>query len=86
MAVFTDDQPVFVARDQAIRFAAKCDRPVFAVGSARLVPNGTLQEVEAIWSNKEQVQRPVAEYLAKLADADQALHRDQRRTRQSTCP
>ena len=25
----------------------------------------------AIWSKKEQVQRPVAEYLAKLADADQ---------------
>lgn len=32
---------------------------------------GTPQEVEAIWSKKEQVQRPVAEYLAKLADADQ---------------
>ncbi len=29
------------------------------------------QEVEAIWSKKEQVQRPVAEYLAKLADVDQ---------------
>ncbi|NSX57046.1 transposase [Parasulfitobacter algicola] len=28
-------------------------------------------EIEKLWSRKEQVQRPVAEYLAKLADADQ---------------
>ncbi len=32
---------------------------------------GSMQEVEKLWSRKEQVQRPVAEYLAKLADADQ---------------
>lgn len=29
------------------------------------------QEVEKLWSRREQVQRPVAEYLAKLADTDQ---------------
>jgi len=28
------------------------------------------QEVEKIWSKKEQVQRPVAEFLAKLAEDD----------------
>tara|TARA_R110002072_G_scaffold3318_31_gene24352 strand:- start:125 stop:1465 length:1341 start_codon:yes stop_codon:yes gene_type:complete len=31
---------------------------------------GTPQEVEKIWSKKEQVQRPVAEFLAKLAEDD----------------
>jgi deoxyribodipyrimidine photo-lyase len=41
-AVLTDDQPVFVARDQATRFAARCDRAVFAVDSARLVPTRIL--------------------------------------------
>lgn len=30
----------------------------------------TPQEIEKIWSRKEQVQRPVAEYLAKLAEDD----------------
>lgn len=44
VAVLTDDQPVFVAREQAARFAAKCDRPVFAVDSARLVPTRMLPE------------------------------------------
>lgn len=29
------------------------------------------QAIEKLWSRKEQVQRPVAEYLAKLADTDQ---------------
>ncbi|WP_227272266.1 transposase [Roseobacter weihaiensis] len=32
---------------------------------------GSTQEVETLWSRKEQVQRPVAKYLAKLADEDQ---------------
>ena len=32
---------------------------------------GAPNEVEAIWSKKEQVLRPVAEYLGKLANADQ---------------
>jgi len=31
---------------------------------------GTPQEIEKIWSRKEQVQRPVAEFLAKLAEDD----------------
>ena len=41
-AVLTDDQPVFVARTQAARFAARCKRAVFAVDSARLVPTWVL--------------------------------------------
>ena len=41
-AVLTDDQPVFVARDQAARFAARCGTAVFAVDSARLVPTQAL--------------------------------------------
>ena len=32
---------------------------------------GSTHEVKKLWSRKEQVQRPVAEYLAKLADTDQ---------------
>ena len=44
VAVLTDDQPVFVAREQAAGFAAKCDRLVFAVDSARLVPTRMLPE------------------------------------------
>ena len=42
-AVFTDDQPVFVARDQTVRFAARCTTAVFAVDSARLVPTQMLE-------------------------------------------
>lgn len=42
VAVLTDDQPVFVARDQAAHFAARCDGPVFAVDTARLVPTRML--------------------------------------------
>lgn len=42
VAVLTDDQPVFVVRDQRLRFAARCERPVFAVDSARLVPSRVL--------------------------------------------
>lgn len=42
LAVLTDDQPVFVGRNQAARFAEKCERPVFAVDSARLVPSRIL--------------------------------------------
>lgn len=41
-AVLTDDQPVFVARQQADNFAARCDRAVFAVDTARLVPTRVL--------------------------------------------
>lgn len=43
-AVLTDDQPVFVARNQASRFAARCDKPVFAVDTARLVPTHVLPQ------------------------------------------
>jgi deoxyribodipyrimidine photo-lyase len=44
VAVLTDDQPVFVAREQAARFASKVERAVFAVDSARLVPTRTLDK------------------------------------------
>ncbi len=44
LAVLTDDQPVFVARTQAARFAWRCKRPVYAVDSARLVPTLMLPE------------------------------------------
>lgn len=33
---------------------------------------GPPQEIEKLWSRKEQVQRPVADYLAKLTDTDQS--------------
>ncbi|MDU9006791.1 deoxyribodipyrimidine photo-lyase [Sedimentitalea todarodis] len=42
VAVLTDDHPTFVARAQANRFAAKCERPMFAVDTARLVPTRML--------------------------------------------
>ncbi|UWR21265.1 deoxyribodipyrimidine photo-lyase [Sulfitobacter sp. S190] len=43
-AVFTDDHPVFVARAQAKRFAERCNRTVFAVDTARLVPTRVLSD------------------------------------------
>ena len=43
-AVLTDDQPVFVARAQAERFAGRCDRATYAVDTARLVPTRMLPE------------------------------------------
>ncbi|AUQ60752.1 Transposase (plasmid) [Phaeobacter inhibens] len=36
---------------------------------ANKMRKGTPQEIEKLWSRKEQVQRPVAEYLAKMAEA-----------------
>ncbi len=41
-AVATDDHPVFVARLQAKRFAEHCERAVFAIDTARLVPTQML--------------------------------------------
>ena len=43
-AVLTDEQFVFVAKEQARRFAERCKRPVLAVDCARLVPTRTLRE------------------------------------------
>ena len=40
----TDDQPLFVARRQADRFAAKADGAVWAVDANHMVPLGTLAE------------------------------------------
>lgn len=43
-AVITDDHPVFVARRQARAFADRCNRAVFAVDTARLVPTRMLPD------------------------------------------
>lgn len=53
---------------------------------ARKGRKGSTQEVEKLWSRKEQVQRPVAEYLAKLADEDPATKGGQKRSRPNTSP
>ncbi|WP_424968902.1 deoxyribodipyrimidine photo-lyase [Dinoroseobacter sp. S375] len=43
-AVLTDDHPVYVARAQATRFAARAQRAVFAIDTARLVPSQAMPD------------------------------------------
>lgn len=73
-AVLTDDQPVFVARAQADRFAQRCARPVFAIDSARLVPTRMLPDglnTTPAFRKASGALRP--EYEAQAADFETSL-------------
>lgn len=73
-AVLTDDQPVFVARDQAVRVAARSEKAVFAIDSARLVPTQILPSgINTTPAFRKASGALRAEYEAQTADFTPAL-------------
>ena len=86
--VVTDDQPLFVGRWQANRFAAKTDAPVWAVDTNRLVPFSLMKSGiratrsfrekakthrDGPWSEIDDLEPDVGPYRGKLAFASDDL-------------